>query len=199
MTFDEAFAAARKAGKKTFIFNGKTYSTAVAVKPKPKPRPTPPHPGWLLRANQYVGLKEVPGPKHNPTILKWLNQLGAWWREDETPWCGTFVAACMEEAGLPKAKDWFRAKAWMKWGVPVTARVGAVAVFDRQGGGHVGFVVGETAYHYAVLGGNQGNMVNVIGMPKNRLVGFRWPAGDTSPPIPLPTLLKIDPTNGNEA
>lgn len=199
MTFSEAFAAARKAGKKTFVFQGKTYSTAVAAVPKAEPRTPQPEPQWLRVARGYIGVKEITGPKHNPVIQKWLHRLGAWWRDDETPWCGVFVAQCVEEAGLPKAKNWFRARAWMQWGVPVTARVGAIAVFGRGGGGHVGFVVGETHYYYAVIGGNQGNMVNVAGIAKNRLVGFRWPAGDTSPPIPLPKLTKIDPTDGNEA
>ncbi len=196
-TFSEAFAAARRAGKKTFVFQGKTYSTAVATSDRPTPRPQP---AWLVAARGYIGIREVPGPAHNPLIVRWSVQLGAWWRDDETPWCGTFVARCVEDAGFVKARNWFRARAWMKWGVPVSARVGAIAVFSRGGGsGHVGFVVGETPTHYAVLGGNQSNMVNIAGIAKNRLLGFRWPAGDTSPVISLPKLTRIDPTDGNEA
>ena len=29
-------------------------------------------PVWLAHARTYIGLKEVPGPKSNPTILSWL-------------------------------------------------------------------------------------------------------------------------------
>lgn len=144
-------------------------------------------PLWLEHARSHLGLKEIPGPKHNPTIVKWLVKLKAWWQDDETPWCGTFVAHCFDAVGLKPAKNWFRAKAWLEWGVAVAPRLGAVAVFDRKGGGHVGFLVGETATTYAVLGGNQGNAVNVMSLAKERLRGCRWPAGvSKSPVIALP-------------
>lgn len=34
-------------------------------------------PAWLEAARKYEGLKEVPGPKHNPVILSWLRRLKA--------------------------------------------------------------------------------------------------------------------------
>lgn len=156
-------------------------------------------PLWLLPAYAAEGLREIPGPKHNPTIVKWLVKLKAWWLDDETPWCGTFVAHCMDTAGIPYPKAWYRARAWAAWGMAVKPQVGAVAVFSRGGGGHVGFVVGESATHFAVLGGNQGNAVNVTNIQKNRLIGCRWPAGvphDTAPR--LPRLAGVT-GNGNEA
>lgn len=36
---------------------------------------------WLTVAQSHVGLREIPGPKHNPKIVQWLVKLGAWWRE----------------------------------------------------------------------------------------------------------------------
>ena len=30
---------------------------------------------WLTVAYRYVGVREVPGPKHNPTITRWLEKL----------------------------------------------------------------------------------------------------------------------------
>jgi uncharacterized protein (TIGR02594 family) len=156
-------------------------------------------PTWLVQARSHVGLREIPGPKHNPTIVKWLVRLKAWWSDDETPWCGTFVAHCFDAVGIKPAKAWYRARAWAAWGVPVKPQAGAVAVFSRGGGGHVGFVVGETATHFAVLGGNQGNAVNVTNIQKNRLIGCRWPAG--VPFETAPRLLKFSGItgNGNEA
>lgn len=146
-------------------------------------------PLWLEVGRTYLGLKEIPGPKHNPTIIKWLTQLKAWWKDDETPWCGTFVAHCMDSVGVALPKHWYRAKDWLNWGVAVAPRLGAVAVFDRNGGGHVGLLVGETATSYAVLGGNQGNSVSVMALAKNRLLGTRWPAGvSKSPVIALPLM-----------
>lgn len=135
---------------------------------------------WLDTAKKLEGIKEIPGPKHNPKIISWLRDLNAWWSEDETPWCGTFVAHCMKEAGLPIPKLWFRAKEWATYGSllrPDRLAPGAILVFGRTGGGHVGFYVGEDAGYYYVLGGNQANGVNVMKLGKSRLVASRWPKG----------------------
>jgi hypothetical protein len=50
-----------------------------------------------------------------------------------------------------------------------------VAVFGRDSGGHVGFLVGESAAHLYVLGGNQSNAVSIAPLAKRRLLGLRWP------------------------
>ena len=137
-------------------------------------------PTWLVEAKKHVGLKEIPGPKHNTTIQAWLARLGAWWRDDETPWCGVFVAHCLREAGLPVPNLWMRARAWDDYGSNLRAThvaPGAILVFARQGGGHVGFYVGEDANFYYVLGGNQSNEVNVSRIAKVRCVAIRWPKG----------------------
>lgn len=135
-------------------------------------------PAWFAKAKEYLGLKEIPGKRHNSTILSWLERLGAWWRDDETPWCGVFVAHCMREAGLPVPQHWMRAKAWADYGANLRAShvaPGAILVFARQGGGHVGFYVGEDATYYYVLGGNQSNSVNVAKIAKARCIAIRWP------------------------
>lgn len=132
-------------------------------------------PLWITVAKRYLGLKEIPGPKHNSVILKWLQKLKAWWADDETPWCGVFVAECLGEAGLPKPKNWFRALGWKDYGVEVSPRIGAILVFSRTGGGHVGFYAGEDKNNFYVLGGNQGNSVSLTWVNKSRLVACRWP------------------------
>lgn len=141
---------------------------------------TPTDPEWLAKAKNYLGLKEIPGKRHNTTILSWLERLGAWWRDDETPWCGVFVAHCMREVGHPVPQYWMRAKAWADYGANLRAShvaPGAILVFARQGGGHVGFYVGEDAAYYYVLGGNQSNSVNVAKIVKARCIAIRWPRG----------------------
>ena len=50
-------------------------------------------------------------------------------------------------------------------------------VFERDGGGHVGFYVGEDGTHYHVLGGNQDDAVSIAKIAKSRLVASRWPKG----------------------
>lgn len=138
-------------------------------------------PRWLIEARKYDGLREIPGPRHNSIILGWLRKLKAWWSEDETPWCGTFVAHCLQESGLPIVKNWFRAKAWIEYGANLRAAhvaPGAILVFARTGGGHVGFYVGEDTTYFYVLGGNQSNMVNIMKLAKARCIAIRWPRGE---------------------
>lgn len=156
-------------------------------------------PEWFKIARSYNGLREVPGPKHNPVILRWLEKLNAWWRDDETPWCGVFVAHCMQASKLPYPKLYMRAKAWSDYGArlqPHLLAPGAILVFDRAGGGHVGFYVGEDATHYHVLGGNQANAVNIMRLAKGRLTASRWPKGE--PVVGKPVYLKGGEVSSNE-
>jgi uncharacterized protein (TIGR02594 family) len=157
-------------------------------------------PSWLKIARSYDGLKEIPGPRHNQTIIRWLGKLGAWWSNDETPWCGVFVAHCMQKCSLPFPKLYMRAKAWSDYGSLLRRNrlaPGAILVFDRAGGGHVGFYVGEDAGHYFVLGGNQGNAVSVMKLGKTRLVASRWPKGE--PVIGKPVYMNGGSVSVNEA
>lgn len=134
---------------------------------------------WLDEARRNIGVVEIKGVKHNNVILGWLNKLNAWWHDDETPWCGVFVAHCFQTAGIPVPKFWMRASDWLNWGRPLTAPLyGCVVVFERKGGGHVGFVVGKDGLgNILVLGGNQGDAVNVKAFPASRVTGYRFPEG----------------------
>jgi uncharacterized protein (TIGR02594 family) len=143
-----------------------------------------PLPAWIDEAMRHRGLKEIPGKQHNSTILKWLAKLKAWWKEDETPWCGTFVAHCLEAVGLPVPKHWYRAKGYADYGTKVSFDVsafvipfGAICVKSRTGGGHVFFAVARSADGTVVygLGGNQGNMVNITPFKVKDIDHVRWP------------------------
>lgn len=150
-------------------------------------------PKWLSIARSYVGTKEIPGKKHNSVILSWLAKLNAWWRDDETPWCGVFVAHCVREAGLPVPANWMRAKAWSDYGANLRSThvaPGAILVFARAGGGHVGFYVGEDKLYFYVLGGNQSNETNIAKIAKARCIAIRWPKGE--PVIGGPKVISLD-------
>ena len=135
-------------------------------------------PVWITEARKYIGTAEIPGPKHNSNILNWLKNLKAWWSEDETPWCGTFVAYCCRMADRSVPKEWFRALSWVDAGERLTAPAyGCIVVFNRAGGGHVGFVVGrDREGNLMVLGGNQGNKVSIAKFAKDRVVAYVWPS-----------------------
>lgn len=132
---------------------------------------------WIVEAKKHIGLKEVPGPKSNPTIVGWLKSLKAWYQEDASPWCGLLVAKCMQDSGVSIPKYWMRALDWSTWGVKLDKPIdGCVVVFKRTGGGHVGFVMGETKDGFlSVLGGNQGDAVSIAKFDKSRVVGYYWP------------------------
>lgn len=148
-------------------------------------------PPWLVSARKYVGLKEIPGAQTEPTISRWLKSLKAWWDEDETPWCGTAVAAWMKESGYSIPRHWYRAMGWLEWGAPLEKpALGCVVVYTRKGGGHVGLAVGvDAAGNIMTLGGNQGNKVSIAPFDPARVVGYRWPMGTGYlPDIPLPLI-----------
>lgn len=152
---------------------------------------------WMKYARSQIGVREVVGAKHSPTIMGWIKSLGAKKlginvTDDETPWCGTFAAQVMTQAGLDTPPIAVRASSWGHWGRKLVApRYGCILVFTRSGGGHVGFYVGEDKDCYHVLGGNQGNAVSITRIAKNRLSEMRWPNG---PALPAPKPIYLTPS-----
>jgi len=146
-----------------------------------------PAPRHLLEAIKLYGIKEGVGAKDNPIIIEWAKEcgLGGIYKEDSMPWCGLFVSICLHRAGrdiLPSTWDNLRALKWGSWGLPArTAMLGDILVFQRPGGGHVGFYVGEDEVAYHVLGGNQGDMVSVTRISKSRMVAISRPKYNNQP------------------
>lgn len=148
-------------------------------------------PAWVRAGRSKLGEREIPGPKHNPWITGFWQKLGAaWFRDDETPWCGGFMAWCLAEAGLPWPKNFPAAASFASWGTPCKPQVGAIMVKARKGGNHVGIIVGETPdkRFFKVLGGNQNNMVSIVDILKASATAIRWPKGAPAPgsrPLPV--------------
>ncbi|MGU3456546.1 TIGR02594 family protein [Brevundimonas sp. M1A4_2e] len=143
---------------------------------------------WINTARSLIGTREIPGPKSNPTILAWAKALGRKvgiaFTDDDTPWCGLYIGHVMSVNGYTPPDILVRASEWSKFGVAVPVGLtpfGAIAVFTRKGGGHVGFIVGQDATTLHILGGNQSNAVNVTRIAKDRLSAVRWPAGVAMP------------------
>lgn len=156
---------------------------------------------WVAEARKYIGLKEIPGPKHNSIIQGWLKRLNAWWSDDETPWCGVFVAQCLQAVDIKYPGAWYRAKAYLDWGDKIDMpEYGCVVVFTREGGGHVGFVVGkDDKGRIMVLGGNQGNAVSIAPFELYRVSGYRWPTGYARNKSALPVIASSASSSRNEA
>ncbi len=143
---------------------------------------------WMTEAHSLIGTREVPGAGSNPVIMSWGNRLGARvlgiaYGADSVPWCGLFAAHCVTQAGLKAPPIAIRAKAWATWGeglsmVATRPPLGAVAVFERKGGGHVGFVDSVNRDgSLNIIGGNQSDAVNVRRFDRKRLIALRWPKG----------------------
>lgn len=133
---------------------------------------------WLDTAYSLIGEREIPGPKHNPLILKmWQAIHSGWFKDDETPWCAGYVGYCLEQNGIKSTRS-AAARSYEKFGVKLSRpAVGCIVVFTRKGGGHVGFVVGKDRYgNLMVLGGNQGNMVKISPFSLDRVTAYRWPS-----------------------
>jgi uncharacterized protein (TIGR02594 family) len=158
-------------------------------------------PEWLAYARKFLDLREIPGSQHNPVILDWLMKLRAWWRDDETPWCGVYVAHCMATFGIPLPQYWMRARDWLNWGTKLEfPTIGCVVVFSRDKGGHVGFVVGRSIDgHLMVLGGNQGNRVSIAPIDNSRVLGYRWPLQKVLAIVTLPIVTSDGKISSNEA
>lgn len=157
-------------------------------------------PEWIIEAEKHMGLAEIPGKSHNKTIQSWLRKLQAWWDDDETPWCGAFVAHCLEASGQFVPKHWYRAKAYLEYGEKIDSPCyGCIVVFGRTGGGHVGFVVGhDHKGRLLVLGGNQSNRVSVAPFDVGRVLGYRIPFG-YQPTRPLIKITNYEKSSNNEA
>lgn len=149
------------------------------------------YPFWMAKARAYEGLAEVPGPTSNTTIVSWAKNMGGWvaafFRDDATPWCSLFVNRVLQESGLSMSGSegsaaLLRARSFETYGRPLEIpAVGAVVVFSRDGGGHVGFYCGETLHAIRCLGGNTNDRVQETWISKRRLVATRWPVGPSVP------------------
>lgn len=134
-------------------------------------------PTWITEAFKDVGVTEIKGALHNPKVVQyWKDIKRGGIKDDETPWCAAFVGAMLERVGI-KSTRFEGAKSYLEWGQSRTVpSYGCIVVFNRAGGGHVGFVVGVTDDdRLLVLGGNQDDQVKVSAFKRDNVVGYRWP------------------------
>ncbi len=140
---------------------------------------------WLEFAYLALGfnISENSSPgQHNPYIVDFLRytQVNPRSYRDETAWCSAFVNWCMHNAGFPRTGIAL-ARSWLQWGTSLGSPLyGCVTVLRRPGGGgHVAFYVGpgQDRNEILLLGGNQGDAINVSSYSRDRLLGSRWPLG----------------------
>lgn len=170
-------------------------------------------PRWLTKARQYNGLRETPGPGNSPAIMGWAAYLGGWVKSfytgDSVPWCGLSAGALFKSLGYPIPKNPLSAREWADWGLALRGpTLGCVVVSARRDkagkvvGHHVSLYLGERSKDgaYRVYGGNQGDAVGEMWLPRAQVIAHRWPAGEPLPVI-APVMLADDgkPVSTNAA
>lgn len=132
-------------------------------------------PKHLHIALDEIGQREISAPgKENPRIIEYHAATTLKSKEDEVPWCASFVSWCLEKSGVESTKSAW-ARSYLKWGHELKRpELGCVVVFDRGGGkSHVTFYLSETQDHYVCVGGNQSDSVCVSMYLKSKAMAFR--------------------------
>ena len=139
---------------------------------------------WITEAKSVLGRHEA---RDRSWLMDWLKRDGRSLGDPgKNPWCGDLVETCIR-MGLPNepllgalGTNPYWARNWLLFGRDTKPVTGAVLIFSRGTGGHVGFALGQDDTHFYVLGGNQSDAVTIARVAKSRLLGARWPA--TVPP-----------------
>lgn len=147
-------------------------------------------------AQRFVGVAEVNGKINNPQIMAMLRLDQSWPGSDEVPWCSGFVNYVAWLLRLPRSKS-LAARSWLQVGIPIhvsEAQAGFDVVILQRGNvalgpdviaapGHVGFyagaevdeeaTIGSVSEKVLLLGGNQGDEVNVSAFDIRKILGVR--------------------------
>lgn len=144
-------------------------------------------PYWF--AESYIGTEERDGTRDNPHINAWLEESGfdPSVVHDEIAWCGAFACHIAIRCRLKRPSLPARARSWLTVGTPIAlaeAEPGFDVVILRRGlnspgadvldaPGHVGLFSALRPGLVLLLGGNQGDEVNVTAFPQDRILGVR--------------------------
>lgn len=137
--------------------------------------------GHIKLALSQIGVKEIVGLEHNPQILRYFDEIGHDWVDnDEMAWCSAFVNWVCIKNNLPMSGK-LNARSWLKVGVPLEEgcepEVGDIVVLWRVSKtswkGHVGFFISNRNGYIYILGGNQGNEVCIRAYSEYRLLEYR--------------------------
>lgn len=149
-------------------------------------------PPWIRELRALMGRHER---ADNAALRQWLasdgNALGD---PAKLPWCGDAVETAIrltlpgEPFNGPLGENPYWARNWAHFGVKTEPVAYAVYVFVRDGGGHVGFGMGQSEDHFYILGGNQSNRVSIAPIDKDRCIAIRRP---TTWNAPLPELPRM--------
>lgn len=137
--------------------------------------PNTPQARWFDVALGEVGTLEVDGVGSNPRISAYHATTALGQKPDSVPWCSSFVNFCVEKSGRAGTGSSL-ARSWLGWGKDAGDWVpGCIVVLTRgqPPKGHVGFFAGRDGDRVLLLGGNQGDAVNISSFEVSRVIGRR--------------------------
>lgn len=123
-------------------------------------------------ADRSDGLDAMAAVSGNDLIAEARKYLGGnptgWSRE----WCGRFLDMVLKKTGHKGGGN--LARGYLKYGKHLPGpRIGAIAVFSRRGGGHVGIVTGvDSNGNPIVISGNHNDRVAIATYPASRVLAY---------------------------
>lgn len=149
---------------------------------------------WLNEFNKHMNLHEL---HDHAAISAWLRSDGHTVGDPaKIPWCAdameTAIRLSLPDEPFPGkvGANPYYALNWLDFGLVTEPCYGAIAVFFRDGGGHIGNLVGIGAdgTKLRIRGGNQGNTVCDTWIVASRLKGYRWPKTYKGAKLPVPIM-----------
>lgn len=130
----------------------------------------------------FYGVKELSGKNsNNPIILGFAKGLVNWYVNDEIAWCSLLVNYIESSVGNEYSGS-LLARSWEEIGEETyMPELGDIVVLWRKSPdsiyGHVGYFINfsEDGKYVNILGGNQGNAINIKPYPIERVLSYRKP------------------------
>jgi uncharacterized protein (TIGR02594 family) len=123
-------------------------------------------------ARRSDGLNAMAAISGNDLIAEARKYLGGNPTGWSSEWCGRFLDMVLKKTGHKGGGN--LARGYLKYGKRLPGpQVGAIAVFSRRGGGHVGIVTGvDSNGNPIVISGNYNDRVAIATYPASRVLGY---------------------------
>lgn len=167
------------------LFSGEAEPYAPPAVPDTSDAP------WLDYGLPFEGLVEIPGPEHNPQIVRWGREAGiTWWNNDDDAWCAVYVNGCLVNTGYRSTRSAL-AKSFQgadgafapggygrRLDLSQPLPRGAILVFNRGSNltfGHVAVLIEDLGSRVLTINGNVGNRVCKSIYARNTIVSAWYP------------------------